>query len=262
MSERPRAGRRILVTRRPEQASPLIARLNELGATVLAVPAIAIAPPEDLATLDAALARAKDAKEYDWVIFTSGNAVRAVADRLALSDQAPSLPGPLIASVGPATTRAIAERLAGRSVDLQPATDFRAEGLLAAFAEHGWPSDQRCLLPQGDRARDVIAPGLREHGARVDAVVAYRTVVPVGFADALASAQQEEVHLALFASPSAVESFVAAAGARARSLPVAAIGPITAEAARVAGLTVLGVAESSTIEDLVAVAVRCLAAND
>jgi uroporphyrinogen-III synthase len=253
MNDAPLTGRRILVTRRPEQASLLIERLTELGAAVVAVPAIAIAAPDDPAPLDAALARIS---AYDWLIFTSGNAVRAVADRLEALGLSLELRGPRIAAVGPATSAAVADRFHGRAVDLEPKAELRAEGLLAAFADRGWPSDQRCLLPQGDRARDVVAAGLREKGARVDVVVAYRTVVPAGFADALAKARRERIDLALFASPSAVESFVAVAGERARTLPVAAIGPITAEAARAAGLTVLAVAESSTIDDLVKAAVR------
>jgi uroporphyrinogen-III synthase len=254
MSEKPLVGRRILVTRRPEQAAPLIARLSELGATVVAVPAIAIAAPEAPAPLDAALARIQD---YAWVIFTSGNAVNAVADRLAARGGPAALRGPAIASVGPATTRELAERFPDCVVELQPSADFRAEGLLAAFAQRGWPSHRRCLVPQGDRGRDLIATTLRERGAQVDVVIAYRTIAPAGFADALANAQKERIDLALFASPSAVEGFVAAAGEAARAFPAAVIGPTTAEAARAAGLTVLSVATSSTVEDLVAAAVSC-----
>ena len=255
MNETPLVGRRILVTRRPEQASPLIARLTELGATVVAVPAIAIAAPEDPASLDAALARIN---AYDWLIFTSGNAVRAVADRLEALGLSRELRGPRIATVGPATSEAVTDRFHGHVVDLEPETESRAEGLLAAFAERGWPDDQHCLVPQGDRARDVIAAGLRARGAHVDAVVAYRTIVPAGFAAALTNARQERIDLVLFASPSAVETFVAAAGEDTQGLPVAVIGPVTEEAARAAGFTVLAVARSSTTEELVTATVRCL----
>jgi uroporphyrinogen-III synthase len=258
MSDAPLAGRRVLVTRRPEQASSLTARLTELGATVVSVPAIAVASPEDPAPFDTALARIGD---YDWVVFTSGNAVNAVADRLAQRAQTAALVGPAVASVGPATTRALAERFPGRAVELQPAADFSAEGLLAAFAQRGWPRDQRCLIPHGDRAREVIAAELRHRGAHVDVVVAYRTVVPAGFAEALAHAQRERIDLALFASPSAVEAFASAAGEATPALPVVAIGPITAEAARAAGLSVLAVAESSTVDALVAAVVRGLASQ-
>ena len=258
MSDAPLAGRRVLVTRRPEQTSSLAARLAELGAIVVSVPAIAITSPEDPAPFDAALARIQG---YDWVVFTSGNAVNAVADGLAARGQQAALVGPALASVGPATTRALAARFPDCAVELQPTADFRAEGLLMAFAERGWPRDQNCLIPHGDRARDIVAAGLRERGARVDAVVAYRTVVPDGFADALANAQRDRIDLALFASPSAVESFASAAGETARVLPIVAIGPITAEAARATGLTVLAVAESSTIDGLVKAAIRCFAAS-
>jgi uroporphyrinogen-III synthase len=256
VSERPLAGRRILVTRRAEQARALTSRLTELGAEVVVLPAIAIGPPVDLAPLDDALARLGG---YGWVIFTSANAVRAVAERLRELGRPKQIEGPRIATVGAATSRAVAESFGNRLVDLQPAADFSAEGLLATFAERGWPKAQRCLLPVGDRAREVLALRLREQGAELDAVVAYRTIAPEGLAGALADASGRPIDAAVFASPSAVEGLAAAAPERVRGLPAIVIGPLTEQAARAAGLDVRAVAASSTVDDLIEASVRCLA---
>ena len=138
MTDRPGslAGRRILVTRRPAQASRLVALLRERGATVREVPATAVGPPEDPGPLDAALG---GLERFQWVVFTSANAVAAVRDRLIHLGLPGTLGerGPRVASVGPATTRAVGETFPGESVGLEPESDFRAAGLLRAFEALG-----------------------------------------------------------------------------------------------------------------------------
>ena len=130
-----------------------------------------------------------------------------------------------------------------------PATDFRGAGLVTAFASE--PLDgKRILLPVSDRAAETVERGLSARGARVDRVIAYRTVATSG--EGLAQRLRAGVDVAVFASPSAVEAFVGAAGAPGRAVPAAAIGPNTSEAARAAGLTVLAVAQPSTVEGLLA----------
>jgi len=250
-------GRRILVTRRPSQAGALAERLRALGAHVVEIPAIDVAPPEEPGPLEGALARLAD---YDWVVLTSPNAVRAVAGRLKALGSEPLLNGarPALAAVGPSTADAINEELTGRRVDLLPTSEFRAEGLLAAFAQRRSVEGQRFLLPVADRARDVLAEGLRDQGAVVDVVVAYRTVAPANLPEAIAARLDEGIDLALFASPSAAENFASAAGDRARGLPVAVMGPVTERAARALGLDVRAVASPSTLDGLVAAAVAAL----
>ncbi len=254
------------MTRRPEQASTLVSRLTELGATVIEIPAIAVAPPEDTTALDSALARLG---EYDWLIFTSANAVRAVAERLAALGGAAAclpLPRPRVASVGPSTSDAIADRFVGRAADLLPASEFRGEGLLAAFAERERTEatdatsvrGRRCLLPVADRARDVLAAGLRQLGAEVEVLVAYRTVMPPDLPELIAARLRGGVDLALFASPSAVENFAAAAGNRVHGLPTAVMGPVTERTARDLGLEIRAVASPSTLEGLISAARRAL----
>ncbi len=234
-------GRRFLVTRRKEQKGGLSALLRERGAEVLEVPAIAIAPPEDPVPLEKALARLG---EFDWVAFTSANAVRAVVERSSASTR-----WPRIASLGPATTHAIEEGL-GRSPDLAPASAFRAEGLAQALVAAG-VAGKRILLPLSDLARDTLEAALALAGGQVERVTAYRTVVPPGAAEALRGALAQGFDLALFASPSAVENTAALLGDRARGLPAGVIGPITRQAAEAAGFEVRVVAEPSTAQGLV-----------
>lgn len=241
----PLHGRRILVTRRPEQSSGLAGALRERGATVIEVALIAVAPPLDPAPLDAALRRLED---YDWIAFTSANAVRAVADRVRTLGLTPRFPRG--ASVGPATTEAIDESLPACAVEMEPLADFRAEGLLSAFRDEQIRG-RRFLLPVSDKAREVLADGLAARGAAaVDRVVAYRTVVPSHAGPALGSALAAGIDVVTFASPSAVESFVELAPAGRGDLRVAVIGPVTEARARALGLHVIVVAEPSTAEGL------------
>ncbi|HXE57527.1 MAG TPA: uroporphyrinogen-III synthase, partial [Gemmatimonadales bacterium] len=118
----PLAGCRVVVTRAPEQARPLVARLEELGAVPLPCPAIRIEPPDDPAPLDEALRRID---RYDWVAFTSANAVRAVGARLAWLGLPRSALGPArlaaAAVVGPMQTTAGRAAWARRSPGERPA---------------------------------------------------------------------------------------------------------------------------------------------
>src|SRR5262245_43328110 len=189
----PLRGRRILVTRRPGQASSLSDGLRQLGAVVLEIPAIEIVPPEDTAPLDEALGRLET---YQWLLFTSANAVRAVRYRLTARglDADLSTRGVRVATVGSSPSVAFESSFVG-TVDLQPASDFRAEGRLAAFTTVD-VSGLRFLLPTSDRAKGVLPRGLCERGAVVDVVTAYRTVSPPGLAERLAEHLTAGVDLA------------------------------------------------------------------
>jgi uroporphyrinogen-III synthase len=244
---KPLQDRRILVTRRSEQSGSLVDALSALGATVVEVPLIAREPPEDASPLERALGRLAS---YEWLAFTSANAVEAVGERLARLGA--TVPAQVrLASVGPATAQAIRERFAGRRVDLQPVSRYRAEGLVEAFRALDL-AGQHVLLPVSDRARDTLAAGLRAQGAQVDAVEAYRTVTPDDARHRLERSLAEGIDLVLLASPSAVEGLLQALGDCARGLAVAVIGPVTEQAARDAGLDVRVVGAPSTVAGLLA----------
>lgn len=244
------AGRRIVVTRRPEQSSALSAGLAALGAEVVEVPLLEVGPPADAGPLAGALAVLAD---YRWIVFASGNAVTAVADALARARRGLP-PSTRVASVGPATSAAIRERL-GTEPALEPARDFQAEGLLRAFDAVDL-TGERVLLPVSERARHVLPEGLRARGALVHVVVAYRTVTPAGAGEALGRAVGSRTDLVTLTSPSAVDGLVGALGRRARGRAVAVIGPVTEQAARVAGLDVRVVASPSSAEGLLDAIVR------
>jgi uroporphyrinogen-III synthase len=250
------AGRRVVVTRRPGQASPLSSLLQDRGAAVSEVPSIEIAAAPDVKPLDEALA---NLGRYDWVVFTSANAVNAVLGRLTVLGLEPRLEarGPKVAAVGPATAASLRRAFPQDRVALAPEESFRGVAVAETFARRGI-AGARVLVPGSSRARPELPAALREAGATVDVVVAYATVEPPGLRERVAEALAEGFDLVAFASPSAVESFAHAAGERARGLPAVAIGPTTAEAARAAGFDVRAVARLSTAEGLVAAAEAAL----
>jgi uroporphyrinogen III methyltransferase/synthase len=246
---RPLFGVRVVVTRAREQASELSAALRDLGAAVVEVPAIAITdPPPDRQKLLAD--KAQRVGKYDWVVFTSAN---AVARFMAAVGDARRFGSARIAAVGPGT----AEALTARSLvaDLVPERSV-AESLVAAFPVAG-AEGGRVLLPRAAVAREVVPDGLRAKGWEVDVVEAYRTVPAAPPANSPAnSPQAAAADVITFTSSSTVTNYVGL------GLPVppvvACIGPVTAQTARDCGLAVDVVAEEHTIEGLIAAVRRRL----
>ena len=246
--DRPLFGRRIIVTRAREQASGLVERLHELGAATVELPVIEIGEPADGgANLRDAARRVGD---YDWVAFTSANAViRFFAALGEVGSDTRALAGARVAAIGPGTADALAG--AGVRADLVPER-FVAESLLDAFP----PGPGRVLLPRAAVARDALPAGLAERGWSVDVVEAYRTVLGRPAAEALGAAAT--AHAVTFTSSSTVTNYLAVAGDLPVPAVVACIGPITAQTARAAGLTVDVVAAEHTIEGLVTALVDAL----
>ena len=230
----PLAGVRVVVTRARAQAAEMVARLDGLGAEAIEVPTIAIAPPEDPRPLDAACDRIET---FDWVVFTSVNAVSRVAERLQRgAGGVRGLEAARLCAVGAATAEALAGR--GLRVDLVP-DEYRAEGVIRALRGQGDLTGVRVLLPRANLARDLLPAALRKAGAEVTAVTAYRTVpadLDPGGPDIRRMLRERRVDVVTFTSGSSVRNFVRAVGeAQAadllRRIDVACIGPVTAEAA-------------------------------
>jgi uroporphyrinogen III methyltransferase/synthase len=236
---RPLFGKRIVVTRPREQAGEVVEALEQLGATVVEAPTVRIAPPSDYAPLDEACATVGT---YDWVVFTSVNGVDYFFQRLLIGPQdVRALAGVRLCAIGPGT----AERLTrhGLKVDLMP-TEYRAESVLEALRASGDLTGKRFLLPRADIARELLAEELRRSGAEVTEVTAYRTV-PVELdenePDIYRMLLDKQVDVVTFTSASTVRNFVRRYGQEAvadllRSVDVASIGPVTAEAAQQCGL--------------------------
>ena len=235
---RPLAGKRILVTRPRAQAPELTERLAALGAESIEAPAIRIVPPDDLQPLDDACAAAAS---FAWMVFTSANAVDAFLQRLAAAGGCDGkLAGVRICAIGPATGARLARH--GLSVDLAP-SDHRGEGVIAALRAALDLRGTRILLPRADIARPLLPDALRAAGADVTEVTAYRTVAAAGWPGNAVREMiaRKEIDVTTFTSASAVRSAVHSLGAeRAAGLlggaVVAAIGPVTARAARQLGV--------------------------
>jgi uroporphyrinogen III methyltransferase/synthase len=252
---RPLFGRRVLVTRPREQAAELCDRLTALGADAIEAPVIRIAPPEDRAPL---LAAAATPAAFDWIVFTSANAVDAFMKAfLDGSRDVRALHGPMICTVGPGTADKLAHY--GIRVDRVP-DEFRAEGVVKAIAGTGSVDGLRVLLPRADIGREVIAGELRRAGAIVSDVVAYRTVVeeslPERGPDVYGMLLEGRIDVVTFTSGSAVTGFARIYGAEQavdllKHTVVAVIGPTTAEAARQLGIPVHVQPAASTIPTLV-----------
>jgi uroporphyrinogen III methyltransferase/synthase len=242
--QRPLFGRRIVVTRARQQAGGLAAKLRELGAEPIEVPTIRVAEPADGGAALAKAAAALGAGEYSWVVFTSPRAVEQVLPRLR---DARVLAGTGVAAMGPGTAAALEVR--GVAADVVP-DEYIAESLLEALPV----GPGRVLLPRAAVARDVLPRGLAAKGWAVDVVEAYRTEPEVpSAADLDAAASADAI---TFTSSSTVTNFLATVGADLLPPVIACIGPVTADTARAAGLSVNVVATTSTIDGLVEALVR------
>lgn len=234
----PLAGRRVLVTRARHQSSELSNLLRERGAVPVELPVIEIVPTTG-GELDAALSALES---YDWIVFTSVNAVEIVADRLQGRL-------PKIAATGDATAAALHSR--GLTVDLVP-TEFVGEAVLEALVSQGI-AGQKILLPRAEIGRSVLPDGLRAAGALVDDVPVYTTRLPVEVdAGVLEMIRSGEIDIVTFTSPSTVHNLLELLGGPLPSgTLVACIGPVSARAARQHGLNVDIMASEYTIPGLV-----------
>lgn len=236
-------GLRVIVTRAAHQGEELAASLRVLGAEVILLPLIGIAPPLNPEPLRQAAVRSN---EYDWIIFTSANAVDAFAAQLP---EPPPIWKARIATVGAATRHAAEER--GFRVYLTP-TAYVAESLIEALSGEDL-NHRRVLIPSAAVTRDLVPGELRKRGARVDVVEAYRNVIPPEAADKAAAVFQHPYpDWVLFASSSAVDNLVHLITVdQLRNTRIAAIGPITSETVRKHGLSVAAEAEVYTAQGLV-----------
>jgi uroporphyrinogen III methyltransferase/synthase len=245
-------GWRILVPRTKEQAGAMSDRLRGHGAIPVEVPTISVEPPRSPAQMERSVKGLVDGR-YQWVVFTSTNAVRAVWEKFAeFGLDARAFSGVKIACIGEATAAKV--RSFGILPELVPSGEQSSEGLLAEFPPHDDVLDpvDRVLLPRADIATETLSAGLRDRGWEIDDVTAYRTVraapPPAETREMIKTGGFDAV---CFTSSSTVRNLVGIAGKPHTRTLVACIGPQTAETAREFGLRVDVQPDVSQVEALV-----------
>jgi uroporphyrinogen III methyltransferase / synthase len=235
----------VVVTRSEARDGPLSSELRNLGLPVLLWPAVTVEMAET-GPLEAALA---DITSFQWIVFASRHAVAAVTDLRATPPA-----GVRIAAVGQATAQVLRQR--GWPVDLLP-TEANAAALVDAFATANAPVEgARILFPASSRALPTIAAGLKQLGADVTQVEAYRTESSgaLDVENCRSWIARGSIGAVTFASPSAVEELEHALGKGdfdrlLSAAPAVAIGPTTARALSDRGHTPT-LAESATLQGL------------
>ncbi|MCY4651898.1 MAG: uroporphyrinogen-III C-methyltransferase [Dehalococcoidia bacterium] len=249
----PLFGRRIMVTRSRTQASGLSTRLAELGAYSVDIPTIEIRSLEDFSELDSYL---RKLSEFDWVVFTSVNAVLAVCDRLMDTGMDMRAFHPVkVAAVGRATSSELLNR--GVRADLMP--DRATSNAVAAALARSGVGGKRILLPRADIATNELPDSLRSSGAIVSEVDAYRTVTP-NEAQAVKEAIQQGVDAIAFSSSSTVENLLKVLNydvSLLTDVAVACIGPATAATASSYGLKVDIVSKVAATDSLADAVAEC-----
>lgn len=260
-SEKPLDGRRIVITRARAQAGILARRIAELGGEAIECPTIEIQSPADFLAFDQAVTRI-DA--YDWLIFTSVNSVEPFLSRLNyVGKSVAALARLKIAAIGSETAKRL--EAVGISVTVVPER-YQAEGIVESLNADEMRG-KNVLIPRAAKARDVLPETLRQWGANVDVLEAYRTVAPnIDVAAVRQRLQRGDVDVVTFTSSSTVSNFVQLfASADLTSIvgnaAIACIGPITAKTVEDFGGKVAIMAREFTIDGLVTAIVDYFDAN-
>jgi uroporphyrinogen-III synthase len=240
------AGKRIVITRAAVQSEMLARELSKRGAVAVVLPLVSFADPEDFAQLDAAIT---EIQRFDWMILTSAQAVRALVKRSRELKRSLIRSGSKlrIACVGPATAEAAQQ--AGFPVDYV-AEIHTGAGLAKKLGKR--LNGGKVFLPRSDRANPDLPPALKRHGAQVTEVIAYRTLRPTEVDQRnLRQIAEGGADAVLFFSPSGVQYFAELFGseqlrALQDKLAITAVGPVTANALRQAGVSRIVLARDTT----------------
>lgn len=240
--------KRILITRAAEQAQPFVDIIKQYSGVPVVFPTIRTAAVPNNEALQNAIAQLE---QYDWLIFTSTNAVKFFMK--AVTTHQLSASGVRVGCVGTKTAAALSQY--GLVAAAMP-EEFVSTNIAS---ELGDVNGKHILLPQSEIARPELARSLTVAGAHVTAVATYRTV-PDMPADEAYDELEKGVDVATFTSPSTVENFLYLTGRRGRELLtqalIACIGPTTAAAVNEAGFSVAILPEEYTVEGLVAAIIK------
>jgi uroporphyrinogen III methyltransferase/synthase len=245
---KPLFGWKVLVPRTKEQAGVLSRKLRAYGAVPAEVPTIAVEPPRTPQQMERAV-RGLVTGRYEWIAFTSVNAVRAIREKFEeYGLDARAFSGIKVAAVGEQTAAALTAF--GVKPDLVPSGEQSGAGLLADFPPYDDVLDpiNRVFLPRADIATETLVAGLIELGWEVDDVTAYRTVraapPPAPTREAIKTGGFDAV---CFTSSSTVRNLVGIAGKPHATTVIACIGPQTAKTAEEHGLRVDVLADEPSV---------------
>jgi uroporphyrinogen III methyltransferase / synthase len=248
---KPLFGWRVLVPRTREQAGALSDQLRGNGAIPVEVPTISVEPPRTPQQMERAIQGLVNGR-YQWVAFTSANAVKAVREKFEeFGLDARAFSGLKVAAIGEATARALVAF--GVRPDLVPSGEQSSLGLLADWPEYDDVLDpiNRVFLPRADIATEQLVEGLTKLGWEVDDVTAYRTVrAAPPAAETREAIKTGGFDAVLFTSSSTVRNLIGIAGKPHASTVVACIGPQTAQTAEEHGLRVDVQPENASVEAL------------
>ena len=257
--KRPLFSKKVVVTRTRDQASELVNLLENYGAECIEYPTISLEPVDSYEILDQAL---EEIRHYNWVLFTSINAVDYFFRRLfELGKDVRDLQGPKVAAVGRVTAEALANR--GIKADLLP-EEFTGDGLAETLINDG-VTGLNILIPRAVKAREILPERLSGAGAEVTVAPVYQNVLPRSSAgerlkdDLRQALEEKSVDMVTFTSSSTVKNFVTLLDINdpdelqklMSGIAVATIGPITGKTAENYGLTVDVQPEEYTIPCLV-----------
>ena len=244
-NQNPLRGKTVLVTRPERQATEMVVRLNQLGATPIIQPAIDIQPPEDWGPVDRGI---ENLSQFDWLVFSSANGVQYFLDRILKTGRdLRALGSCKLAAIGPATVESLA--VYHLQADLQP-EEYRAEALADALIATGEP--QRCLLLRASRGREVLAERLTTANWQVQQVVVYRsTDVTIAEPETERLFDAGEISWVTVTSSAIARSLVKLYGKRLEQTQLAAISPLTAGILAEAGHPAEVVATEYTTEGLI-----------
>ena len=238
-------GKRILVTRPRHQADALVTLLAEQGADAICYPAIQIEDPHDWDSVDTMIGRLAG---FEWLVFSSANGVERFIGRIfELGEDARTLAGTKLASIGPATSAKLLEY--GLRADLE-ASEYRAESLANDLSPH--VRNAKVLLARASRGREVLSQMLTEAGATVEQVVVYQsedTAVPdYKIMNDLAAGKIDWVTVTSSATARSLHRLF---GESLNSSKIASISPITSNVLRQLGIEPSAEASVYTMPGLV-----------
>ena len=258
---RPLFGKHVVVTRPKHQAEPMLRKLELLGAVPYLLPVLEFRPPSDMTKLDQAIDQLRNG-EWDWLVFTSANGVRAVLERLLKRGADMRALGQVqLAAIGPKTADTLHEF--SLRADVVPEAEYNSEGLTEALRTQ--VAGKRVLLARANTGRDYLREQLSEV-ATVEQVTAYEQHSTVNADSEIYSAMRrgEISYVTLTSSNIArlvIEQFDETIRGRVErgEMNLVAISPETGNAIRKLNLPVAGEAEEYTEDGIIAELVRLAA---